>query len=519
VSNSQTAIPSAGGFALPGERPNLATALLQFLRRAFSFPVVLGALLVGAVFLPARLFAIDPDSWWHVKVGETILATHHWPTVDPYSFTVTGQPWMAYEWLGEVLWAGVMQMGGVRGLEILLIVLGSTVMIALYAYATLCSGNSKAAFVACALLFVLANVSFTLRPQMLGYLFLILTLIALELFRQGRRTALWLLPLLFAVWVNTHGSFIVGLGAIFVSWICGMREFRLGEIEAHAWTSRERKQISLVFLFCLAVLPITPYSSRLAVYPFDMMFSQPLNVVSIQEWRAMPFELLAGRIFLVMLLALIVCQVALRVRWRLEELVLCLAGTAMACLHVRFLLIFVPFFIPVLTRILSRYVPAYDRAKDQLLLNAVILAAIAWGLVHYLPSQAELQQRVAESSPVKAVEYMQAHRVPGPTYNNYAYGGYLVWSLGSNAGDFIDGRGDLFERGGVLGDYMQISLLRPGALAVLNGYGVRSCLLQRTEPLATVLSALPEWQRAFSDSHAVLFVRKDSLDAAASAIK
>jgi hypothetical protein len=114
---------------------------------------------------------------------------------------------------------------------------------------------------------------------------------------------------------------------------------------------------------------------------------------------------------------------------------------------------------------------------------------------------------------------MQAHRVPGPTYNNYAYGGYLVWSLGSNAGDFIDGRGDLFERGGVLGDYMQISLLRPGALAVLNGYGVRSCLLQRTEPLATVLSALPEWQTAFSDSHAVLFVRKDSLDAAASAIK
>ena len=64
--------------------------------------------------------------------------------------------------------------------------------------------------------------SFTLRPQMLGYLFLILTLIALELFRQGKQWAIWFLPLLFLIWINTHGSWIIGLGVIALYLACGL---------------------------------------------------------------------------------------------------------------------------------------------------------------------------------------------------------------------------------------------------------------------------------------------------------
>jgi hypothetical protein len=185
-----------------------------FLERLISFPAMLGALLMGGVFWSLRLFVVDPDLWWHIKAGEGILATHHWPTADPYSFTVAGQPWIAYEWLGEVLLAATNRLAGLRGLDALLILLGCTVLAALYAFATLRSGNSKAGFVATAVLIILATPSFSLRPQMLGYLFLILTLIAMERFRQGKRKALWLLPFLFLLWVNTHGSFVIGMGVI-----------------------------------------------------------------------------------------------------------------------------------------------------------------------------------------------------------------------------------------------------------------------------------------------------------------
>src|SRR4029077_3511238 len=134
------------------------------------------------------------DVWWHIKFGQVILATHHWPTSDIYSFSVAGQRWIDSEWIGEVLLAMMYRLGGMRGLEILLLVLGSAILGALYTLATIRCGNSKAGFLAAAAGFVLATPSFNLRPQMLGYLFLILTLIALERFRQGHRRAAGLLP-------------------------------------------------------------------------------------------------------------------------------------------------------------------------------------------------------------------------------------------------------------------------------------------------------------------------------------
>lgn len=502
-------VGAATDHSMASPRMSGRSAILQALRRVFSFPVVLASLLVGAVFVPARLFIVDPDIWWHIKVGESILATHRWPTTDPYSFTVSGQPWIAYEWLGEVLWAAIMRIGGIRGLELLLIVLGSTVMLALYGYTTLCSGKSKAGFVACALLFVLANASFTLRPQMLGYLFLILTLIALELFRQGKRGALWFLPVLFLGWVNVHGSFVIGLGAILVYWLSGLKDFRLGGIEARRWPAADRRRIALVFLLCVSVLPITPYGTELAVYPFDVALSQPVNVANILEWQPMPFGALGGKLFLALLIAFILFQVLLRISWRLEEFALCLFGIAMACFHVRFLLIFVPFFAPLLSRIFARWMPPYDRSKDRVFLNVAITAILLGSFVRYFPSQSDLKKSIAEHFPVKAVDYLETHAIPGPMFNNYGYGGYLVWTLAPKQRDFIDGRADVFERGGVLADYMHITLLKPGAFAVLRGYGIRSCLLEREEPLATVLAVLPDWQRVYGDDRSVLFVRTD----------
>ncbi len=129
---------------------------------------MLGTFLVGATFYAGRVFTVDPDMWWHITTGQTILATHHWPTVDPYSFTVHGQPWIAFEWLGEVLIGAVARIGGVRGLDALVIVLGGAVMIALYAFGTIRAGNSKAGFLAAAVFFTLANPSVFHAPANAG---------------------------------------------------------------------------------------------------------------------------------------------------------------------------------------------------------------------------------------------------------------------------------------------------------------------------------------------------------------
>ncbi|HEU5238926.1 MAG TPA: hypothetical protein VFU37_17480, partial [Pyrinomonadaceae bacterium] len=276
----------------------VALTWLEILKWAVSFPAMLGMLLVGRVFYEGRGFHIDPDMWWHMKVGEDILGTHHWPTVDIYSWTATGTPWIAYEWLGEIPLAVAYRLGGLLGLDFMLIALSSIIMLAVYWHCSVRAGNSKAGFVSALFLASLAFGNFSLRPQMFGFLFLVLTLLVLEKFRQGVSWPLWTLPPLFLLWVNVHGSFIIGIGVITVYLLSGICSFEKGSVKAVAWTRSQRIKLETALLLSIAVLPITPYGTQLAVYPFDMAFSQPINIANISEWRPMPFEIIGGKIFL-----------------------------------------------------------------------------------------------------------------------------------------------------------------------------------------------------------------------------
>ncbi|MFZ3331047.1 MAG: hypothetical protein WA197_10490 [Candidatus Acidiferrales bacterium] len=479
-------------------------ALLQ---RAISFPAMLGVLLVGAVFGVVRTFNVDPDLWWHIKTGELILSTHRWATTDPYSYTAKGMPWMSCEWLGDVVFAAVYRISGLRGLQALLVVLASAVILALYAFATLRSRNSKAGFVAAAVLLALANASFNLRPQMMGYLFLILTLIALERFRQGKQRAVWMLPILFMIWINSHGSWIIGLGVVALYIACGLVSFQLGSLEAQRWSTSERMRLEAVLMLSLAAIMVTPYGVRLAAYPFAVASSYPIAIANILEWQVMPFNLVGGKIFLGLVLGFFLAQMAFRFSWRIYEILLFVFSTAMACIHVRFVLLFVPFFAPLFVTVLAQWVPGYDRSKDKYLLNFALMAGIMIAMVHYFPSKTDMEKKVADQFPVHALEYVRLHPVPGPMFDSYGFGGYMIFS---GYKTFIDGRGELFEEVGVFGDYMHITMLKPGAMKVLGAYGIQSCLMQRDEPFSTVLASMPDWQKVYSDDVSALYVKRDA---------
>jgi hypothetical protein len=236
-------------------------------------------------------------------------------------------------------------------------------------------------------------------------------------------------------------------------------------------------------------------------------WSLPVNVAQIQEWQVMPFNVVGGKIFLALLLGFFLAQVMFRFSWRLEEFLLFLLGTAMACLHVRFLMLFVPFFAPLAAVILARWMSPYNKAKDQYLINFAAIAGVVIAMLYYFPSQHQIEEKVANQFPVRALQYLREHPAPGPLFNTYGYGGYMV-----EAGfkTFIDGRGDLFEQTGVLADYIYIKQLKPGALRVLSGYGIRSVLMGRGEPLLTVLAASPEWRRVYSDDVSELYVKQDA---------
>lgn len=482
-------------------------------RRVFSFHVLLGITLALGVLLvttsagSGRLF-VEGDVWWHVAAGERILSTGHLPTADPYSFTVHGNPWMAYEWLGEVVMALAVRLHSLQGLQILLVLLSAVLVLLTYCYAWVRTGNPLASAAAVALLLQVEQPMFTLRPQMLGYIFLMLTLISLDLFKQGRLKSLWFLPVIFALWVNTHGSFVLGLFFVACYWAGGLVGFQWGNLVADRWEEGKRRHLLLVSLLSGLALLLTPYGTRLAAYPFELMLIQPLNVHFVVEWMQLNFSTWWGQAFLLVVLAWMAAQVISPVVYRLEIIAPLLLVTYESFVHFRFLLVFVPMFAPIMATYLARWLPAYDAAKERYAMNAVFIVALLLGGLALLPSNMRLQETLRRTYPVGAVEYLRGHPVPSGMFNDDHWGGFLIWSLGPQHKVFIDGRLDIYEYAGVLADYVSIARADQSAFVLLQKYGIRACLLSREVPLVAKLAGSPDWAKAYEDDHSVIFLRK-----------
>ena len=486
----------------------LHSSFVELLKRCFSFPVFLGAILVAANFAIERGLRLDPDTWWHIKYGEAILETGRWPIVDTWSFTVHGMPRVAYEWGGEVLTALAYRLGGLRGLDVLLIALTSVIVLLVYYFAWLRCRNSKAAFFATFLLLPVAVLCFTLRPQLLGYIFLLITLITLERFRLGEQKNLWILPVIFLLWVNTHGSFPLGFMVLGLYWISGLVEFSSGGLYAVRWQPEQRLHLELVSLLSVAVLPLTPYGTRLAAVPFNVATSLPLNFTHIVEWQPINTDFWQAKLLMVLLFGFIVAQVAFRNRYRLEEFSLFLFVLYATFVHFRFAIMFAIVFAPLAASLFVRWAPTYDPRHDKYVINAVLTSAAVLSFVLFLPSETALQKEVSKDYPVQAVRYIQEHFVAGKMFNNYNFGGYLVWALPPGHKVFIDGRGDVYEHAGVFSDYATVTQLKPEALAVLQSYEIDFCLTKQDAPLAALLASSPEWKELYKDSVSCVFVRQ-----------
>ena len=178
------------------------------------------ALLVIACFL-ART-APDGDLWGHLTFGRDIVRTGHVHGADPYSFT-SDRAWINHEWLAEAAMWIAYAIGATAGLVALKLLLACASGVALLATWRL---RPPRPAVRDGMLFLTALGAWplfaTIRPQTFSVLFCAVLLMVLERARAGRIRWLLALPVIFAVWVNVHGGWIVGAGtlAIFVAFAC-----------------------------------------------------------------------------------------------------------------------------------------------------------------------------------------------------------------------------------------------------------------------------------------------------------
>ncbi len=464
-----------------------------------------GVLLILAV-LTVRSRFDDPDLWWNLKTGEVIWTTHAIPVTDLFSYTTNHHAWIPHEWLAQIVIYGAYKFAGFSGLEFLLCALTAILLWAGYLLCTLYSGNSKVGFVGALILWMFATVGLSIRAQLIGYILFVVELLLIQLGRTRSPRWFWGLPVLFAVWINCHASFILGLVVGVVLLAASFLKFEAGAMLPSPWDPQCRRTLALALLVSCAALFVNPVGFQQILYPVDTLLHMPLLVGNVQEYAPLNMTEARGIALLAILFVSFLLLAMRRSAMYWDELILLAIGTWMAVSHMRMLFVFGILAAPVLSRQLSAQWDAYDEAGDRPGLNAAFLVLALVVAYFGFPGRANLEQQVEDGSPVKALEFVRAHHLPGPMLNDHVYGGYLLWAAPEYP-VFIDGRTDVFEWTGVLREFGEWATLQTDPNLLLDKYKVNFCILTRESPMIRVLPLLPNWKLVYEDSNSAVIER------------
>jgi hypothetical protein len=478
----------------------------SILRRFFSFPVMLAGLLCVLAVLTVRQRFDDPDMWWHLRTGEVIWTTHTIPTTDLFSYTTNHHAWIPHEWLSQVLIYGAYRLGGYSGLMLWLCFFTSALLIGGYILCSLYSGNSKTALLGALTIWLFGTIGFAVRPQMIGYLLLIVELLLLHFGQTRDRLWFFGLPPLFAIWINCHGSFFFGLALAGLFLFSSYCNFRSGLLVATGWDTPRRRTMTLALILSVAALFLNPVGAKMVLYPLHTMLDTAKGVNPIQEWQPLQFSDGRSFAFLGILGCIFLLVIVRRTELLWRELLLLAVGAWLAASHVRMLFVFGILAAPILSRLISTSWDRYDAARDRPLPNAVFLAGSLLVAFLAFPNHRNLEAQVEEQSPVRAVEFIRAHHLSGPMLNEWVFGGYLLWAAPEHP-VFIDGRGDVYGWTGVFDEFGAWAQLQTDPHLLLDKYGISFCVLSRRSDLVVVLPLLPDWKEVYSDNVAVIFVR------------
>ena len=459
----------------------------------------------------------DPDTLWHIRTGQWILNHARVPTVDLYSYTAAGKPWISTEWLSEIVYAVAFNLGGWRAVAIVAIAACAAIVGIVCFYLlrhlrfTIAIGWAVAAAAA-------SSPHFIARPHILSYVILAVWIVnLLEAYDEESPDLprLAILAPLMVLWANIHGSFTFGLTLLYIfTAFCLYHYFVLRN-----YTKCRRLAIVAAVVTLCSFL--TPYGMLPALMTTKLV-SMKFALSYIVEWQSPNFQQSIYRpIYLTAILSLIA---GFGVRLRGARLAVYALITFTGLRYIRGLLMFF-FVVPIILArpvgasawYLARQLPGKksgegdegsDPIQEFLQKRSGAVLAVCAALAVVMTASTLWRQDIVPpktNTPEAALEFVRSKNIAGNVFNDYLFGGYLIWS---GIPTFIDGRAELFGDDFVRKYAETVAVADiDKAFAVLDDYKVSWVILEPKEPLAKAITRGP-WDEAYSDKYAVVFVRR-----------
>src|SRR5689334_2213785 len=270
------------------EAPGMSIRTAEHAGRAtlrVSLPLCVGAAVYALLLVLGARLLNDPDVYWHIAVGRWIIEHRAVPHVDMFSATMAGAPWIAKEWLSQLLYAGAHTVAGWPGV-VVLAAAAIAAAFALLAYFLLQKLLPLPALILAAAGFMLASPHLQARPHALALPLMIAWVGALiNAVDRRRAPPLALLPVM-TLWANLHGSFTLGLALV-------------APLALEAWwnagPARRGTALGWLRFGALAVIAacVSPYGPE-PILVAGRILGRGQMLVIINEWRPQDFSRLGG---------------------------------------------------------------------------------------------------------------------------------------------------------------------------------------------------------------------------------
>ena len=502
------------------------------------FITLLFGLSCGAL---GRLLLRDADIGWHIRNGQQILHTHAVPRTDPFSSSMSGKAWYAWEWLYDLLIAIIHQVFGLNG-----VVFYSAAIIAvtfvLTLYLALRRGGSLPVTLFLLILSLAASaVHFLARPHVVSWL---LTVIWFDLLDSAahksgvkRDNRLYWLPGIMVLWVNLHGGFVLGFGLLAVYLIGGGIEY-YARREERAERKEWLRHLGGVAGLSFAASFLNPYGYQLHLHVYRYL-SDRFLIDRISEFLSPDFHGAAQQCFAVLILITIVALASARRMPSPTRLLVVLFAAYGGFYATRNLptssllitLVIAPVISDTLveagrnTNVTSWLRGLFSRAhsfservgKLELKLQGHLWLVLVfvlglWACAHQgrIGSTQFINAYFdAKRFPVEAAEVIAQRGIREPVFSLDYWGGYLIYRLYPQTKVVVDDRHD-FYGDQFIKDYLRVVLAQPGWNEVLEKLHVEWALVPAESPLATLLRLTPGWESSYEDQTAVLFHRRSA---------
>ena len=466
------------------------------------------------------------DLWGHLSYGRRIWQSGTLPSTEPLMPLSAGVPFIDTAWLSQLIGYGAISS------------LGVTAMQFLYAASiTVCLGlllwrfhqRSQSAVISLAGLALFAWADWQqlqiVRPQLAGLLCFVALLMLLTS-RRWHPATFVLVPLLFALWANLHGSFPVGL--LMLGCFCAGRAIdvlrRTRSIRMAVFDRWLRRYFLLAELAAVGTL-LTPY--RLALYTGVFSVVGSKNLADLVEWDPLTLRMAQGRAAAIVCLVLVLLyRFSPRRVSAVEALLLATLGAG-ALWTSRLILWWVPvasYYLVLHGAAVWRRTQWGQSAKEPSPRSSkwsIVAIGLAWVFFGFTPfglrflhsKEPPLERSLSAGTPVGAVEYLRENPPKGQIFNTYEWGDYLLWAGPDNLQVFAASHAHLIPRT-VWQSYMGVIELKSNWERTLDVYGVNTIVLdtQKRGSLIGRLKRSEEWRTAYEDDQSFVFVRRKLIE-------